>query len=120
MLRTLLLAKIHGCILTGAHLDYTGSIGVDRLLLDTAGIMPHEQVHIVNTSNGSRLITYAIPAPAGSGLVELNGAAARLGVRGDRVIIMAYAQFTPEEAAEHVPTVVIVDQENHLLQSSSQ
>ncbi len=115
MYRTLLLSKIHSCTLTGANLEYVGSISVDQHLLDTAGILPYEQVHVVNINNGERLITYTIPAPAYSGNIELNGAAARLGAAGDRVIIIAYAQVTPQELQTYQPTVVLVDQDNQLL-----
>ena len=114
MQRTLLLAKIHSCTLTAANLNYVGSISIDEVLLDAAGILPYEQVQVVNVANGERLITYAIPAPANSGAVELNGAAARLGMKGDRVIIMTYAQFDAIEAKTHSPTVVLVDERNRL------
>jgi len=116
MQRTLLLAKIHNCTLTAANVDYMGSISIDQVLLEASGILPHEQVQVVNITNGARLITYAIPAPAGSGAIELNGAAARLGVVGDRLIIIAYGQFSPEEARVHQPVVVFVDRRNRLLQ----
>lgn len=116
MQRTLLLAKIHNCTLTAAHLDYVGSISIDQILLNAAGILPYEQVHVVNVANGERLITYAIPAPARSGAVELNGAAARLGIKGDRLIIMTYAQLTPEELKTHCPTVVLVNNQNCLVE----
>lgn len=115
MQRTLLLAKIHNCTLTGANLNYIGSISVDRVLLDAAGILPHEQVQVLNITSGVRLLTYAIPAPANSEAVELNGAAARLGTKGDRLIIIAYGQFTPEEIKHHYPTVAFVDENNQLL-----
>lgn len=118
MQRTLLLAKIHNCILTAANIDYMGSISVDQQLLDISGILSYEQVQVVNITNGARLITYVIPAPAGSGAIELNGAAARLGAVGDRLIIMAYGQFSLEEAQVHQPTVVFVDQHNRPLQYS--
>ncbi|HIK14544.1 MAG TPA: aspartate 1-decarboxylase [Leptolyngbyaceae cyanobacterium M33_DOE_097] len=114
MQRTLLSAKIHNCTLTAANLDYVGSIGIDATLLRAAGILPYEQVQVVNVSNGERLITYAISSPANSGVVELNGAAARLGMKGDRVIIMTYAQLTPEELENYSPTVVFVDEQNRL------
>lgn len=114
MIHTLLASKIHNCILTGACLDYTGSISVDRKLLDAAEIMPFEQVHVLNITNGSRLITYAIAAPEGSGRIELNGAAAHKGEKGDRIIIMTYVQLTQSEIIEYNPKVVIVDQNNHL------
>ncbi|SRR5579883_2027285 len=116
MQRTLLLAKIHNCTLTATNLDYVGSISVDETLLDKAGILPYEQVQVVNITNGERFITYAIPAPANSGAIELNGAAARLGISGDRLIIMSYGQFTLEEWKTYSPTVVIVDEKNRLLE----
>jgi aspartate 1-decarboxylase len=116
MQRTLLLAKIHNCTLTGVNLNYVGSISVDEILLEKAGILPYEQVQVVDNSNGQRFITYAIPAPANSGVIELNGAAARLGIIGDRLIIMTYGQFTSEELKNYSPTVVIVDANNQLLE----
>jgi aspartate 1-decarboxylase len=116
MQRTLLFAKIHNCTLTAANLNYVGSISVDQSLLEAAGILPYEQVQVVNVANGERLITYAIAAPANSGAIELNGAAARLGMAGDRLIIMTYAQFTPEEIKTYCPTVVLVDEQNRLLE----
>ena len=116
MQRTLLYAKIHNCTLTAANLNYVGSISIDRTLLDTAGILPYEQVQVVNANNGERLITYAIAAPANSGAIELNGAAARLGMAGDRLIIMTYAQLSQEELKTFCPTVVLVDEKNRLLE----
>lgn len=114
MQRTLLLAKIHNCTLTAANINYVGSISIDQLLMDKAGILPYEEVQVVNVTNGERLTTYAIPSPANSGAIELNGAAARLGIRGDRLIIMAYGQFSLEELKTHSPTVVLVDEKNRL------
>lgn len=93
-----------------------GSISIDRTLMDAAGILPYEQVQVVNVNNGERFITYAIAAPANSGAIELNGAAARLGMKGDRLIIMTYAQFSPEEAKNFSPTVVMVDANNQILE----
>ena len=93
-----------------------GSISIDQILLDKAGILPYEQVQVVNVTNGQRFITYAIPALANSGAIELNGAAARLGNSGDRLIIMSYGQFTLEELKTYSPTVVIVDEKNRLLE----
>jgi len=116
MKRSLLLAKLHNCTLTGANLNYMGSVSIDRTLLDAAGIVPYEQVQIVNSANGSRLITYAIEAPADSGIVELNGAAARLGAAGDRVIIMTYAELEAAEVASHRPKVVMVGEGNQIMQ----
>jgi aspartate 1-decarboxylase len=116
MQRTLLSAKIHNCTLTGANINYVGSISIDKILLEKAGILPYEQVQVVNIANGERFITYAIAAPANSGSIELNGAAARLGIIGDRLIIMTYGQFTIEELKCYSPTVVIVDNKNQLLE----
>ncbi|UBF24156.1 aspartate 1-decarboxylase [Kovacikia minuta CCNUW1] len=116
MQRTLLLAKIHNCTLTAANLNYVGSISIDETILNAAGILPYEQVQVVNVANGQRLITYAIVASAGSGAIELNGAAARLGVPGDRLIIMTYAQLTSEELKTHSPRVVLVDNQNRLIE----
>jgi aspartate 1-decarboxylase len=116
MQRTLLLAKIHNCTLIGANINYVGSISIDKTLLDKAGILPYEQVQVVNNANGQRFITYAIPAEANSGAIVLNGAAARLGIPGDRLIIMTYGQFTPEELKNYSPTVVIVDEKNRPLE----
>ena len=116
MQRTLLSAKIHNCTLTAANINYVGSISIDEVLLKKAGIFLYEQVQVVNIANGERFITYAIPAPANSGAIELNGAAARLGVVGDRLIIMTYGKFTMEELKCHSPTVVIVGEKNQLLE----
>ena len=115
MQRTLLFAKIHDCTLTGANLNYVGSISIDRALLDAAGILPYEQVQVVNANNGARLLTYTIAAPANSGRIELNGAAARLGAPGDRLILMAYSQLDPTELGSFAPTVVFVDDRNRLI-----
>ncbi|MBD1920852.1 aspartate 1-decarboxylase [Microcoleus sp. FACHB-831] len=116
MQRTLLLAKIHSCTLTDANLNYVGSISIDKTLLSAAGILQYEQVQVVNVANGERFITYAIAASAGSGAIELNGAAARLGMKGDRLIIMTYGQVSPEELKTYHPTVVLVDEHNRLVE----
>jgi aspartate 1-decarboxylase len=112
MYRTLLNAKIHRAVVTGADVHYIGSISIDRALMDAAGILPHERVQVVDVDNGARLETYVIPAPAGSGQIQLNGAAARLVAVGDRVIVMSYAQVDDAEARDHQPTVVMVDERN--------
>jgi len=114
MLRTLLTAKIHRARVTGADVHYIGSISIAQDLLDAAGILPHERVQVVDIDNGTRLETYAIPAPAGSGTIQLNGAAARLVAANDLVIIMAYGQFEDAEARRWQPTVVMVDHDNRV------
>ena len=119
MQRTLLAAKIHSCTITNANLNYMGSISIDELLLTAAGIVPYEQVHVVNVNNGERFITYAIAAAPGSGSIELNGAAARLGVKGDKSIVMSYAQFSDMEAQNHQPKVVMVDDRNQITEIKS-
>ena len=102
-------SKIHRVAVTEARLDYIGSITIDEDLLDAAGILPGERVYIVNNNNGARLDTYTIPGPRGSGVICLNGAAARLVQPGDIVIIMCYATMTPDEAREFKPTVIFPD-----------
>ncbi len=119
MQRTLLASKIHSCTITDANLQYMGSISIDELLLNAVGIVPYEQVQVVNVNNGERFITYAIAAAAGSGAIELNGAAARLGIKGDKLIIMTYAQFDRAEAPQHHPRVVMVDERNHITELKS-
>ncbi|MFH0954473.1 MAG: aspartate 1-decarboxylase [Verrucomicrobiota bacterium] len=112
MLRTMLKSKIHRATVTGTDLHYEGSITVDRRLLDAAEILPGEQVHVLNVNTGDRLITYAIPAPRGSGTVLLNGPAARAGGPGDKVIILTYCQLAEDEVRKHKPLVVHVDGHN--------
>ncbi|MDE6135243.1 MAG: aspartate 1-decarboxylase [Muribaculaceae bacterium] len=102
-------SKIHRVTVTEARLDYIGSITIDEDLLDAAGILPGERVYIVNNNNGARLDTYTIPGPRGSGVICLNGAAARMVQPGDIVIIMCYATMPPEEARQFRPTVIFPD-----------
>ena len=119
MYRTLLAAKIHSCTITDANLQYMGSISIDERLLVAVGIVPYEQVQVVNVNNGERFITYAIAAVPGSGSIELNGAAARLGVKGDKLIIMTYTQCNDIEAKNHCPRVVLVDGQNQITEVKS-
>ncbi len=112
MQRFMLRSKIHRATLTGADLDYEGSIAIDRLLLEAAGMLPGEQVHVLNVNNGARLVTYIIEAPAGSGTMLLNGPAARLAVPGDKVIVLTYGMFDEAEARSVQPKVIHVDAEN--------
>ena len=108
----MLKAKIHRATVTQAELDYVGSITVDMDLLEQAGILEYEKVQIVDVNNGSRFETYTIAGERGSGVMCLNGAAARMVQTGDKIILMAYAQVTPEEASELRPTVLFVDEKN--------
>ena len=110
----MLRSKIHRATLTGTELDYEGSIAIDRTLIEAAGLLPGEQVHVLNLSNAQRLITYVIEAPAGSGTMMLNGPAARLGAVGDQVVILAYAAVDDAEARTFKPTIVHVDGKNRL------
>ena len=109
---TLLKGKIHRAAVTQCDLNYEGSISVDANLLERAGILAHEQVDVLNINNGERFTTYAIPAPAGSGTIGVNGAAARLAQKGDLVIIIAYARMEEAQAKSFQPRVVLVDAAN--------
>ncbi|MDE7464828.1 MAG: aspartate 1-decarboxylase [Muribaculaceae bacterium] len=109
MLIEMMKSKIHRVTVTEANLNYIGSITIDSALLEASGILPGERVYIVNNNNGERFDTYTIPGEAGSGVICLNGAAARKAQPGDIVIIIAYAQMTPEEAREWKPTVIFPD-----------
>ena len=114
MFRTLLGGKIHRATVTEADLNYVGSITVDQDLLDAAGICVNEKVHVVNNNNGARFETYTISGEHGSGVVCLNGAAARLVQKGDVVIIMSYVMLSEPEVAAHEPKVVLVDEHNRV------
>lgn len=116
---TLLKGKIHRATVTQCDLHYEGSISVDAALLERAGILPHEQVDVLDINNGNRFTTYAIPTPAGSGTIGINGAAARLVQKGDLVIIIAYARMEEAEAKSWQPRVVLVDQANKPLADSA-
>ncbi|KAA1418067.1 aspartate 1-decarboxylase [Mumia zhuanghuii] len=119
MLRTMMKSKIHRATVTQADLHYVGSVTVDTDLLDAADILPGELVHIVDIDNGARLETYTIEGERGSGVIGINGAAARLVHPGDLVILIAYAQVTDAEARELQPRVVFVDTENRILGTGS-
>lgn len=112
MLYTMMHGKIHRATVTEANLEYMGSVTIDSDLMQLAGILPGERVQIVDNNSGSRLETYTIAGAPGSGVICLNGAAARLVQPGDKVIIMAYAQMTEQEALSLVPKVVMVDENN--------
>ena len=111
---TMLKGKIHRAVVQQAELNYVGSITVDPELMEQAGILEYELVQIVDVENGNRFETYTIAGEPGSGMICLNGAAARQAQVGDHVIIMCYCQMTPEEAKDHKPKVVFVDEQNHI------
>jgi aspartate 1-decarboxylase len=115
MQRHLMKSKIHRATITSADLHYEGSLTVDEDLLDAADLRQHEEVQVVNVNNGARFSTYVIPGPRGSGVLQLNGAAARLGMAGDLVIVISYGAFDEAEAAKHHPTVVFVDERNRIV-----
>jgi len=114
MLRTICKGKIHGATVTEANLQYIGSLTLDPVLMQAADLVPYEQVQVVNVNNGARFETYCIEGLPGSGTVCLNGAAARLAVVGDKVIIISYAQMTDEEVEAHAPKIVFVDDANRV------
>ncbi len=115
---SVLKSKIHRAVITQAELNYVGSITIDEDLMDASGIVEYEHVHIVNINSGSRIETYVIAGERGSGVICLNGAAARCGQKGDFVIIMSYADMSPEEIKNNPPKVVFVDEENRIFRTS--
>ena len=115
MFRHLFRSKIHRATITQAELNYVGSLTVDEDLMNAADFLPYEKVSVVNITNGERLETYVIPGPRGSGVICLNGAAARKGSPGDLIIIMTYAMMSDQEARTHRPTVVHVDRNNQIV-----
>lgn len=116
---TLLKAKIHRAVVTQADLNYVGSVTIDTRLLEESGIMEYEKVQIVDINNGNRFETYTIAGEEGSGIICLNGAAAKCVNVGDKVIIMAYADMTSEEAKQHKPTVLFVNEENEIVRKAN-
>lgn len=112
MLLTLLRAKIHGAIITQSNRDYVGSITIDIELLEKSGLLPSERVLVADIHNGVRFETYIITGEKGSGIIGINGAAAHLVKPGEKIIIMAFAQLTPEEAQSHHANVLLVDADN--------
>lgn len=116
MFRMMMNSKLHRATVTEADLSYVGSITIDAGLLDAAGMYPNEKVHVVNNNNGARFETYIIAGERGSGVICVNGAAARLVQKGDIVIILSYVYVTDEEARTHEPTVLIMDDNNKVQQ----
>ncbi|WP_136606155.1 aspartate 1-decarboxylase [Paenibacillus dokdonensis] len=112
MFRTMMKSKIHRATVTEANLNYVGSITIDEDLMEAADLLENEKVQIVDNNNGARLETYVIPGPRGSGVICLNGAAARMVQPGDTVIIISYAMMSNDEIKNHKPTVVFVNESN--------
>ena len=112
----LLKSKLHMATVTQTELTYHGSITIAQDLLEAVGILPYEQVLIANSNNGQRGETYALVGPAGSGVMQLNGAMARLAQPGDRLIVMAFADLTPAEAGHHKPQIAILDEKNQIVE----
>src|SRR3990172_8032113 len=114
ILRTMLKSKIHRAVVTEANVDYPGSITIDREIMEAADILEHEKVHVLSLSTGNRLETYAIEGEAGSGRVCINGAAAKLVAKGEKIIILSYAQVANEAAATYISKVVLVNEKNEV------
>lgn len=112
---TMMKAKLHRAAVTQADLHYEGSISIDADLLEAAGILPNEQVDVLNINTGDRFTTYALSAPRGSRMFGINGAAARLAQPGDRIIVVAYAAMDAAEAKRFEPTVVLLDERNQVI-----
>ena len=116
MLLFMMKSKLHRATVTGANLNYVGSVTIDRELMDAVGIVENERVQIVNNNNGARLETYVIAGEPGSRAICLNGAAARLVQPGDRVIVIAYAMLSADEARTHRPKVALLDEKNRVVE----
>lgn len=115
MQRHLMKSKIHRATITSADLHYEGSLTLDQELLDAADLATYEEVQVVNINNGARFSTYVIPGPRGSGVLQLNGAAARQGLPGDLVIVISYGVYNEDEAERHSPAIVFVDSKNRIV-----
>ena len=115
MLRTMLKSKIHRATVTGASLDYEGSLTISADVAELVGLIPYEKILVSNLNNGQRFETYAIFGEARRGIIELNGATAHLGKIGDRLTIMSFARYTPEEAALHTPRIAVLNEKNGVL-----
>lgn len=115
MRRTMLKSKIHRATITGSDLNYVGSITIDPDLLDAADILPHEQVHVVDVDNGARFVTYTLEGERGTGVIQVNGAAARLVHTGDTIIVISYADYSREDLERYEPAVVHVDRTNAIV-----
>jgi aspartate 1-decarboxylase len=118
-MRTMLKSKIHRARVTQVDLDYEGSITIDRSLMEASDILPFERVEVLNVNNGARFSTYAIEGEANSGIIGINGAAARLVAKGDIVIILSYCQVPDDEAINVIPSIVRVDSQNRIVEPLS-
>ncbi len=114
MFRLMLRSKIHRATVTDANLEYEGSLTVDPVLLEAAGILPYELVHVSNLNNGERFETYVIPGKRGSGEMVLNGPTARRGVKGDKIIVFCYEYFNEQELKTFKPRIIVVDERNRI------
>ncbi len=114
MLRSMLKSKIHKAAITQADLNYNGSLTIDSELMTAVGLVPFEKIEVYNINNGERFNTYTISGDPGSGVIGLNGAAARKGLVGDRIIIVSYALFTADELADYRPLIVVLDRSNRI------
>ncbi|MDI7267055.1 MAG: aspartate 1-decarboxylase [Myxococcota bacterium] len=115
MVRSIFKSKIHRATVTDVNVDYEGSVTIDAALMRAADILPYEQVHVWNVTRGTRVVTYALPGPEGSGVLCINGAAAHGNARGDAAIVATFAEMTSEEIAAHRPKVVRVDASNRIV-----
>ena len=118
MILTMLKSKIHRATVTQVRIDYEGSLTVDKDLMEKANLLPNEQIDVLNINNGARFTTYVIEGPRGSGIIGVNGAAARLAQEGDLVIICAYGQIDEKDAKAHIPTVLLMDEKNQIKENS--
>jgi aspartate 1-decarboxylase len=120
MQRLMLKSKIHRAKITDSNLEYEGSLSIDEDLMKAADILPFEQIKVYNVNNGARFDTYAIAGPAGSGVICLNGAAARMGAKGDLIIIVTYGHFEESEVQDHVPKIVLLNPGNRQAKNDQQ
>ena len=114
MLRSMLKSKIHRATVTDSNLNYEGSLTIDKMLMDEVGLIPFERINVYNINNGERFETYVIEGAADSGVIGLNGAAARKGLVGDLIIIVSYAMFSDDELLDYHPRIVLLDQDNRI------
>jgi aspartate 1-decarboxylase len=119
-MRKILHAKIHRATVTDANLNYVGSISIDKDIIEKSGLVVYEEVHVVDITNGARLHTYVIPAPSGSGVIQMNGAAAHLVKPKDLIIIMGYRYLMDQDISKFKPNIVFVDQNNKIIDKDSQ